>query len=90
MQRSDQITLFVLGFGIGAATAVLLAPESGARTRGRIQGAVNNAGDFIRRTTHDAADAAKHVTDEAIAKVKDIAHMGKKMQSDAEQHLQDA
>ena len=48
------------------------------------------AGDFIRRSTQEAADAAKHATDEAIAKVKDIAHIGKKMQSEGDQHLQDA
>ena len=56
---------FVAGFGIGAAAAVLLAPNGGGKTRGRITQFVQGKTDALKRGGQDIGSAAVEALDRA-------------------------
>ncbi len=85
MYRIEHLTSFLVGLGIGAAGALLLAPESGIRTRRRIVRLASSTGETLREQAEELGFAAKNATDKVVDQVVDrsgeVAHrMGKTME----------
>lgn len=55
-KHSAGIGSFLLGLGLGAATALLLAPQSGEATRRQLTRRAQDAGDDARRRAQDLVD----------------------------------
>ena len=55
-RHSAGLGAFLVGLGVGAATALLLAPQSGDRTRQDIARRAQDAGDTARRRAQDLVD----------------------------------
>lgn len=76
MSRADAprtILTFLLGVGVGAATALLVAPKSGQELRDDLVEGLNDGVDQIRRTgkelrkrTRKAADLVKDQVHDAV------------------------
>ena len=79
--ESDVLVGFLIGVGVGAAAALLMAPESGEQVRRRIRTKAEEGTEYLKkrgaelRTTASelvdsgkkAADSAKQQIDEAVA-----------------------
>lgn len=67
--EEDRIVAFAAGVAlgglIGAGTALLLAPQSGRRTRRKIRHAAEDLGDRAEETLEHAAEDARRYADEA-------------------------
>ena len=57
--------MFTVGALIGAGVGLLLAPQSGARTRRRLQLLANDAGEKAGQLVEDAKRAVRQAVDEA-------------------------
>ena len=55
-KAGDRATFFLLGAAIGAATALLLAPESGERTRRRLRRQGEDIADYLIDAGKELAD----------------------------------
>ena len=75
-RAGDRAAFFLLGAGIGAAAALLLAPASGARTRRRLVRKGEEAADYL-------IDAGK----ELIEKCEDLYERSGELLEDATQEL---
>jgi gas vesicle protein len=64
LRKTDQITLFVAGAGVGLAVSLLLAPEAGGKTRRRIRDVASRAGDVLKKRAQRARDAGTEVLDD--------------------------
>jgi gas vesicle protein len=51
------LTLLLIGLGIGAVTALLLAPDTGRRTRKRLRRRYEDTKDMLGDWSHQANDA---------------------------------
>lgn len=67
---------FILGLGVGAAAALLLAPKSGEELRSDISEGLNDGIDNIRRTGRNARRKAERVVSMAKDQVKDASEAG--------------
>ncbi len=79
MDNGTRCVLFgILGFATGilagAAAGLLLAPQSGARTRRQIR-------NFVDDVVEDLGDRASQLADEAKGKVEDVIDRGKRLVS---------
>jgi gas vesicle protein len=59
LHAGDRATFFLIGSAIGAVTALLVAPASGARTRRTLRRKGEDAADYI----NDVIDAGKELTE---------------------------
>src|SRR5262245_29499346 len=75
-RAGDRAVFFLLGAAIGAATALLLAPASGARTRRRLVRKGEEVADYLM-------DAGK----ELIAKCEDLYERSEELVEDATHEL---
>jgi gas vesicle protein len=75
-RAGDRAAFFLLGAAIGAATALLMAPESGARTRGRL---VRKG----KEVAEDMIDAGK----ELVKKCEDLYERSGELVEDATHEL---
>jgi gas vesicle protein len=75
-RAGDRITFFLLGTAIGAAVALLVAPESGARTRRA-----------LRRKGQDAADYVVDAGRELAERCEDLYKRSGELVDDAAQEL---
>ena len=71
-EKLPNLIWFITGMGIGAATAIVLAPQSGADTRRMIGRGANQARGFVTSHGHeyyeygrDLYDKGRHLADEA-------------------------
>jgi gas vesicle protein len=64
LQKSDFLIPFVAGLGVGAAAAVLLAPEAGRTTRNRIGDSGSRAADALKTHAGDLRGAASDLLQE--------------------------
>ena len=94
--NTDRMTIFLAGVGIGVATAILLAPQSGEETRRRIRKSAQDTADFLAdqadaltrsaaecmaETKQQWSDRAATASAAVVDKSKDVAHnVGKKME----------
>ncbi|MGH9690912.1 MAG: YtxH domain-containing protein [Candidatus Acidiferrales bacterium] len=77
------ILTFALGAGIGAAAALLFAPNTGEELRGNIAEGVSNGVDQARRTGKDLRQRAQNFVGLAKDCVQDAMETGDKAYSQA-------
>lgn len=69
-EEQEKVAMFVtgllIGAVIGASTAILMAPQSGRRTRRRIQRAAKDVADSSRGRLEDLAEDVKDRVDDAF------------------------
>lgn len=75
-KAGETAALFLLGGGIGAMVALLLAPESGVRTRRK-----------IRRKAEDVADYFADACKDLAERCEDLYRQSKEVVDDAEETL---
>jgi gas vesicle protein len=79
MARNDKtgtIVAFVIGIGIGAAAALLLAPKAGDELRDDIAGAVGDRVDQLRDQGKDLSRRSKKFVETAKEHVQDALNQG--------------
>jgi len=83
---TTKVTYFVAGVGIGAAVALLFAPQSGEETRKRIVEKAQEGKDFvaskgreIRREAEDLVDQGKELVNKQKARLADVLESGKQV-----------
>jgi gas vesicle protein len=64
LKKTDYVTLFVAGAGIGLAASLLLARESGGKTRRRIRDAANKAGDLLKKRAEEVGASSNEILDD--------------------------
>jgi gas vesicle protein len=79
-----KITYFVAGVGIGAAVALLFAPQSGEKTRKQIAEKAQEGKDYvaskgreIRKQAEDVVDQGKDLVSKQKARLADVLESGK-------------
>jgi gas vesicle protein len=79
-----KVSFFVAGVGIGAAVALLFAPQSGEDTRKQIKKTAQDGSDFvaakgkeIRRQAEDLVDQGKDLVSKQKARLADALESGK-------------
>ena len=90
MSKTDCTLGFLIGIGTGAAIGVLMAPQSGARTRRQIAAKAQDGADFVKDRAADIVDSASAMVDKGRAEldrqrqnVKDALDAGKRAFSSA-------
>lgn len=77
------ILAFVVGAGVGAVVALLLAPKSGEELRGDIVDGVNESVNQVRSTGRDLKRRAQRAVDLAKDQVQDAIDAGDRAYSQA-------
>ena len=72
----ETVLTFVVGVGVGAAAALLLAPKSGEELRDDIVEVVSDGGNQVRATGKDLKRRAQEVVDMASDQVRDALDAG--------------
>jgi len=81
MSRGDaprEILTFFLGVGVGAATALLLAPKAGEKLRGDLVEGMSNGVNQLRRTGKDLKKRTQEIRDLAKDQVQDAVDVDEK------------
>lgn len=81
---ATKVTYFVAGIGIGAAVALLFAPQSGEKTRKQIADKAMEGKDYvaskgrdIRKQAEDLVDQGKDLVSKQKARLADVLESGK-------------
>jgi gas vesicle protein len=81
---ATKVSYFVAGMGIGAAIALLFAPQSGEETRKQIAEKAQDGKDFvtaksreIRKQAEDLVDQGKDLVSKQKARLADVLESGK-------------
>ena len=81
---TTKVTYFVAGMGIGAAIALLFAPQSGEETRKQIAEKAQEGKDYvaskgreIRKHAEDIVDQGKDLVTKQKARLADVLESGK-------------
>ena len=81
---ATKVSYFVAGIGIGAAVALLFAPQSGEKTRKQIAEKAQEGSDFvvaksreIRKQAEDLVDQGKDMVSKQKARLADALESGK-------------
>jgi gas vesicle protein len=81
---ATKVSYFIAGIGIGAAVALLFAPQSGERTRRQIADKAQDGRDYvaargreIRRQAEDLVDQGKDLVNKQKARLADVLESGK-------------
>ena len=81
---APKVVYFVAGVGIGAAIALLFAPQSGEETRKQIAEKAQEGKDFvaskgreIRKQAEDIVDQGKELVSKQKARLADVLESGK-------------
>jgi len=72
----ETVLTFVVGAGIGAVAALLLAPKSGEELRGDISEGLNDGVNQVRTTGKDLKRRAQRVVDMTRDQVQDAVDAG--------------
>jgi len=70
----DRVEFFLLGAAIGAAVVLLVAPESGARTRRKIRHKGENAADYFISAGKDLVEKCEELSRSSGELLGDAAH----------------
>ena len=73
-RAGDRIALFLLGTAIGAAAALLVAPESGARARRTLRRKVQDAADYVVDAGKELAERCEDLYKRSGEFAGDAAH----------------
>jgi gas vesicle protein len=83
---STKVAYFVAGLGIGAAVALLFAPQSGEETRKQIAGKAQEGKDFvaakgreIRKHAEVLVDQGKELVNKQKERLADVLESGKQV-----------
>jgi gas vesicle protein len=82
MHKIDHLAPFLAGLGLGVAASVLLAPEAGGKTRGRIRDIASRAGDGLKAGAEHVGDAAEDVLEKCRLTWRDEQNERSKTMSD--------
>jgi gas vesicle protein len=81
---ATKVSYFVAGIGIGAAIALLFAPQSGEETRKQIAEKAQDGKDYvtaksreIRKQAEDLVDQGKDLVNKQKARLADVLESGK-------------
>jgi gas vesicle protein len=81
---ATKVSYFVAGLGIGAAVALLFAPQSGEETRKQIAEKAHEGSDFvaskgreIRKQAEELVDQGKDLVSKQKARLADVLESGK-------------
>jgi gas vesicle protein len=81
---ATKVSYFVAGVGIGAAVALIFAPQSGEETRKQIAEKAKDGKDYvasksreIRRQAEDLVDQGKDLVSKQKARLADVLESGK-------------
>jgi gas vesicle protein len=81
---TTKVSYFVAGLGIGAAIALLFAPQSGEETRKQIAGKAQEGTDYVaakgrelRKQAEDLVDQGKDMVSKQKARLADVLESGK-------------
>jgi len=81
---ATKLSYFIAGMGIGAAIALLFAPQSGEETRKRIVEKTQEGKDYvaakgreIRKQAEDLVDQGKELVNKQKARLADVLESGK-------------
>ena len=81
---STKVSYFVAGLGIGAAIALLFAPQSGEETRRQIAEKAHDGSDYVaargrefRKQAEDLVDQGKDIVTKQKARLADVLESGK-------------
>ena len=90
MTSNNNFSYFLLGLGIGAGFALLMAPQSGAKTRNYLQTKAQEGSDHMRRQGLELRDMAnetlergKQTVREQVKSVADAVEAGKQAYRDS-------
>ena len=90
MSKTDCTLGFLIGIGTGAAIGLLMAPQSGARTRRQVAAKAQDGVDFVKDRATDIVDTANAMVDKGRTEVarqrqnvKDAIDAGKRAFSSA-------
>ncbi len=83
------VTFFIIGAGVGALVALMLAPKSGKQLRKDIQRGYEDAKDALGDWADEAADNIKDRVREAGDAVRDAASRGVKAAADLADDLRE-
>jgi gas vesicle protein len=79
-----KLSYFVAGLGIGAAVALLFAPQSGEKTRKQIADKAQDGKDFVtsksrelRKQAEDLVDQGKDLVSKQKSRLADVLESGK-------------
>jgi gas vesicle protein len=64
------LTALLVGAAAGAITGLLLAPESGSKTRDKLGKTAGDLADDLEGAWEDGAEKIKDLTDEAISEIE--------------------
>ena|ERR1041385_1103236 len=73
-RAGDRAVFFLLGAAIGAATALLMAPASGARTRRRLRREGEEVADYLIDTGKELVDKCEDLYQRSAEVVEDVTH----------------
>ena len=73
-KAGDRAACFILGAAIGAAAALLLAPESGARTRRKLQRHGEEVADYLIDAGKELLDRCEDLYERSEEVVDDVGH----------------
>lgn len=76
MSAGKFLAAFFIGAAAGAAVALVLAPQSGAKTRRQIRRTLEDAGDFIKDRAEIVGDGAEKCVKQGKNVVEMVADMG--------------
>jgi gas vesicle protein len=80
----------VIGVLFGAVGALLLAPQSGKKTRGMIRDEGLEIKDHVEHTAADVRHSAKQVVRDARHGLKDLQHRGQELLMETKDQIQEA
>jgi gas vesicle protein len=73
-RAGDRAAYFLLGAAIGAATALLMAPASGARTRRKIRHQADEVADYLIDAGKELVDRCEDLYERSGEVVEDVRH----------------
>src|SRR5450759_4203919 len=85
--KVETILTFVLGAGVGAVTALLLAPKAGEKLRDDIADGVSDGVDRVRSTGKDLKRRTQTIVAQAQDHVQDAVEVGQEAYSQAKKVL---
>ncbi|MFZ0961963.1 MAG: YtxH domain-containing protein [Terriglobia bacterium] len=90
---ATKVSFFVAGVGIGAAIALLFAPQSGEETRKRIVEKAQESKDYVaskgremRKQAEGLVDQGKDLVNKQKARLADVLESGKQMARETFSH----
>lgn len=76
MSAGKFLAAFFIGAAAGAAVALILAPQSGAKTRRQIRRGFEDAGDYLKDAAETVGDQAEKYVKHGKNVVEMVADMG--------------